>query len=463
MSEMNTVEKAQDQLMAFAIAWLARWSGQDPGALLKYWPGADGQALEPYRPLLGTFGAPTEPGSALLSIFSRVRDPFGGVEPTAHYWQPQELSLEHVPVPAQEATVSESTLAGWWKGFEQDAAALLERPASAGARFEMFTHLLHKWAWAVPCSYGEPGVSAYDEVRALSALVHASGCAEQPASEFLLVAGDIPGIQSFVYTITSKGAAKGLRGRSFFIQLLGDAVVRRLLAELSLPQTNVIYTAGGNFMLLAQSALTQVNGEAVEDKLARIQQEIDKALLSDFEGDLSICLAWADLRSDQLGSHGFADPVSRELKRLIADKKRQRFSTICEQQWNSLFGPRGEPGNRYCVICQRPLSRGEGVPMVDDVAPPQEEQARRCSVCDGFQKLAESLGRPGLLATGLRRPHTTGEAWQEALWQVGRTWFSFGSYTELAQLSENSLYTVNDTNFLKSDAQIVSLLSVAGR
>ncbi len=59
--------------------------------------------------------------------------------------------------------------------------------------------------------------------------MHASGCGPEPAPTFSLVGGDIPGIQRTIYTITSKGAAKGLRGRSAFIQLLGDAVVRRVL------------------------------------------------------------------------------------------------------------------------------------------------------------------------------------------------------------------------------------------
>ena len=251
LSEQNALEQAQDQLMASAIAWLAKWSGQDPGALLRHLDGAGGQALEPYRRLLGNRWPATPPGSALLSIFSRIRDPQRTTEPAPHYWQPQELSLDEVPAPGPEATVPGPVLEAWWQRFAWEAGEVLGRPAEAGARFEAFTHLLHKHAWAVPCSYGEPGVSLYDEFRALSALVHASGCADQPADRFLLVGGDIPGIQRTIYTITSKGAAKGLRGRSFFIQLLGDAVVRRILAELGLPETNVIYTAGGNFMLLA--------------------------------------------------------------------------------------------------------------------------------------------------------------------------------------------------------------------
>jgi CRISPR/Cas system-associated protein Cas10 (large subunit of type III CRISPR-Cas system) len=81
-----------------------------------------------------------------------------------------------------------------------------------GVFFEGFYHLYYKWTWAVPCAYGEPGVSLFEQWKAVAALVFAFGGAAEPDGEFTLVGGDIPGIQSFVYTITSKGAAKGLQG-----------------------------------------------------------------------------------------------------------------------------------------------------------------------------------------------------------------------------------------------------------
>jgi CRISPR-associated protein Cas10/Csm1 subtype III-A len=65
----------------------------------------------------------------------------------------------------------------------------------------------------------------------------------------LLVGGDISGIQKFIYTISSKGAARMLRGRSFYLQLLTEALLRYTLVELGLPYSNVIYSGGGHFYL----------------------------------------------------------------------------------------------------------------------------------------------------------------------------------------------------------------------
>ncbi len=50
--------------------------------------------------------------------------------------------------------------------------------------------------------------------------------------KYLVVGGDISGIQDFIYTITSKGALKYLRARSPFLELLVEEVVAEILERL---------------------------------------------------------------------------------------------------------------------------------------------------------------------------------------------------------------------------------------
>ncbi len=45
----------------------------------------------------------------------------------------------------------------------------------------------------------------------------------------LLVSGDFSGIQDTVYTISSKGALKSLRARSFMLELLTEHIVYEIL------------------------------------------------------------------------------------------------------------------------------------------------------------------------------------------------------------------------------------------
>ena len=115
---------------------------------------------------------------------------------------------------------------------------------------ERFFHLMRKYATTLPNTYGEPGVSLFEQWKMVAALVQISGETGKAPKRLGLVGGDIPGIQRTINTITSKGAAKAMRGRSAFVQLLGHALVEKLLDELGLGSANVVYDAGGNFVLL---------------------------------------------------------------------------------------------------------------------------------------------------------------------------------------------------------------------
>ncbi|MCX8093973.1 MAG: type III-A CRISPR-associated protein Cas10/Csm1 [Candidatus Goldbacteria bacterium] len=89
--------------------------------------------------------------------------------------------------------------------------------------------------------------------------------------KFLIISGDITGIQNFIFNINSmnpRGLSKELRGRSFFISLLGNLISLKILKELDLPYTNKIIDAGGKFMIIAP------NTEQTIKKLDKIYDEI---------------------------------------------------------------------------------------------------------------------------------------------------------------------------------------------
>ncbi len=73
----------------------------------------------------------------------------------------------------------------------------------------------------------------------------------------LLVWGDISGLQKFIYRLASEGAAKSLRARSFYVQLLSEALADAILLELGLPMTNMIYVGGGGFQMLVHTKAEQ--------------------------------------------------------------------------------------------------------------------------------------------------------------------------------------------------------------
>lgn len=82
-----------------------------------------------------------------------------------------------------------------------------------------------------------PDISLFDHLRITAAIgeglflyhqtkgdLESAKYKDAKSAKWKLVCGDFSGIQKFIYKITSKGAAKGLRGRSLYIQLLCDAV-----------------------------------------------------------------------------------------------------------------------------------------------------------------------------------------------------------------------------------------------
>jgi CRISPR-associated protein Csm1 len=443
----NDIQKAAKRLMAFAIQWLAEWSGQTPGSILDDFPGNAGAALQPYRALLQGNWTPPQPGDPLLSIFSRVQ-PEGKDTPPQRYWRPAALSLEPVePVEEAEArTVAPATL---WEGFAGELARLLQLSIDETLRFEAFTHLLHRWAWAVPCSYGEPGVSFCDEFRALSALVHASGCAEEPADKFLLVGGDVPGIQDFVYTITSKGAAKGLRGRSFFVQLLGDAVVRRLLADLGLPEANVIYAAGGNFMLLAPA------GAETKETTCRVRRQVNARLVEAIQGDTALVLETMPVDATDLFAPDRFKGVRNAFARQLAKAKGQPLRELADD-WETLFDPKGKGSEMSCVVCRIEIDEHNSKELeLTGEVPEGIESPRICYLCNSFADLARDIRHDDLWVTVTKQPDRLGTAkedkdgWADLLARMTGWQYTFGS---MSPKSTDHVLAINQPDFLNASA-----------
>jgi len=367
--------EVQEALLGWAVRALGRWAGIAPGD----WPAGlppdeEGAWLVNYGLLLSPAWCPDGKGDRLQSIFSLVR-PEGGEMVQPVFVEPRPLSLETL---LSDKGVEPAAL---WEGFVAEFGRL---PVGAN-RFETFTYLFHKYAWAVPCTYGEAGVSLYEEFKALAALVHASDGAEQPAEKFLLVGGDIPGIQDFVYTITSKGAAKGLRGRSFFLQLLGDAVVRRLVADLGLCSCNVVYAAGGNFMVLAPERMGTVK------MVQRVRCQVNALFLEAFQGETALVVESFPVGARDLFTPGQFQAAREALGKQIAEAKNRPLTDLITD-WEKVFQPRGKGSDLACAVCRVEVNEQTSKPLEETGEIPEgTEPPRICYLCDSFGRLAYDI------------------------------------------------------------------------
>ncbi len=273
---------------------------------------------------------------------------------------------------------------------------------------------LQRYAWCVPSAYyhSVPDVSLYDHLRMTAALAvcmaerspedihdlldmvsqkfHDEKFSDKRLEEplALLVGGDISGIQQFIYTISAKGAAKTLRGRSFYLQLLTEAALRFTLRKLGLPYVNVIYSGGGHFFLLAPLSAA--------DKLPEIQREITRVLLRHHGTSLYLALGFSKVPASGFASGEFPEYWSKMYQELAGQKQR-RYSELGDQMYVSVFAPPEFGGNpdQTCVVCGEDHRKTQ---KWDEL----ESQDRICSLCLSFSKqLGGKLPNTQFVALGL--------------------------------------------------------------
>ncbi len=349
----------------------------------------------------------TEQPRQLLSIFCRLQIKQQNEQGESRvlrcqnqaYWPLKPLALQRDTLfPGQALPDVAGAYGDLWAGFQTKAKQLCDVHSQEGqlaVYLESLLLLMQQYTWCVPSAYyrSQPDVSLYDHSRmtaALAAIVHAfdeeqldkllQSPETNPTEVALLVGGDISGVQDFIYTITSQGAASALRGRSFYLQLLTEVLARYVLRELGLPVCNLIYQGGGGFYLLARA----------EDhsNLQRIQRQISGRLWQHHRGDLYLALAGVPLAAADFFD-GRISGKWEELARALRNTKQHRFAEA-EKVLSDVFAPQEDGGNeeKQCAVCGR-----EHPGTVESKRPGEEEGVRKCPPCASYEELGKDLRR----------------------------------------------------------------------
>lgn len=225
-----------------------------------------------------------------------------------------------------------------WKDFTNEFR--LVQANTYRAFSETLLNLLHKYASCIPASTVDfPDVSLFDHLKTTAALslclfdVQKSG--ENPEDTFLLIGADFSGIQTYIYQIVSKYAGKNLKGRSFYLHILSDAIVRFLLKRLDLFQANVIYNSGGGFYILAP------NTSEVKKKLNESIEEIERKLFEAHGTSLFAAIDSIGISKDVLlhRNNKSLRKVWDELHSKQDIKKSQKFSRLIKNSYDTFFSP----------------------------------------------------------------------------------------------------------------------------
>lgn len=235
----------------------------------------------------------------------------------------------------------------------------------------LLTLILEKFGSCL--SFRESDVALVDMARATAA-VAAALVNNSEAENISLIAGDLSGIQKFIYTISSDGALKSLRARSFYLELVTEEIVHQLLEELELPRTSIIYTGGGNFYLLA------VANNKVEEKVKIIQDGFNNWLKNEFQSKVFLavqCISFCtnDIANKQLSCHW--NKVIHELNK----QKKRKF----DEQINDLLLVRDSFGDR-CRVCHR-----DDTTDLEQLNTEEDDSVLACPTCRKMFQLGSQL------------------------------------------------------------------------
>ncbi|PSB11573.1 type III-A CRISPR-associated protein Cas10/Csm1 [filamentous cyanobacterium CCP2] len=242
-------------------------------------------------------------------------------------------------------------------------------------------------------SLGEPDIALIDLARSTAAI--AAALAQQPPDEKLvLIAGDLMGVQNFIYTISSEGALKSLRARSFYLEITTEEIVYRLLEALDLPRTNIIYAGASKFYILA--AATESTQPVVQD----LQSRFNDWLLKQFQRKVFLAMAIgspfpvSDL-SPTAPLVNTTTPFAHHWGQLNETLSAQGFRKF-DRNLNEILEP--QPSHEPCQVCHRDDTI--------DLTPLKKDDPTSANACPVCRQMF-ALGGRLLNAKGLVRTQTS--------------------------------------------------------
>lgn len=243
--------------------------------------------------------------------------------------------------------------------------------------------------------------------------------------KFLLIGGDISGIQKFIYTIISKKAVKGLKGRSFHLEILSKILARYILEKLGLSIANLIYCAGGHFYILAPID--------AKEKIKEMRKDIANKLFGIYKGGLYIALDSIPISAMDFlikeGKTKFSKKWAFLIEKLYTRKKK-KFEEIIKEE---IFKP--IDAKDVCRICGFPIKNDKEVVTGED-------EIIKCKLCDGFENLTKEMKKKYMI---VKKVNGLEDGWKEPFSCFGYTieFSHFIPYDESIVM----VYKINDTNF----------------
>lgn len=225
--------------------------------------------------------------------------------------------------------------------------------------------LFEKYMWCVPDFTGssETDISLFNHLKDVAGFSHAMHKSDN-ARKLNLIIGDIPGIQDYIFNVTEKKAAKILRGRSIFVQVLARNFASKFLNTLGLTECSLVMLAGGKFYIVSQSS----------DDFVSLFQEcvkpIENYLSENFEYELGFASGyhefdWLDLRDGKVTFGEIIESANRDLlnrkmqpfaSRFYADGTARTEKFVIEKKLD--VSGNGDWNSVKCAVTGKPIRKG---------------------------------------------------------------------------------------------------------
>lgn len=284
----------------------------------------------------------------LISIFSRIDN-------NKEWYIPlKELTIENNSV----YPTSHKEMGGWnlqpdyndlWNKFINEFGEIKNHND-----FETVLALFKKYTSTIPSAayVDESDISLYDHSKTTVAIANCRYFFKESGGKgkevYKIINGDISGIQKFIYRISSpedaqSGMSKRLRGRSLYLTLLLEAIVAKLINDLGLDSSNILFCGGGRFIIIAP------NTDKTEEVINNLSDEINRFFIKKFNSELYLSLVSKNINGDDLENFG---NVISDLNGLLNNDKKHKFINNLED----VFKIEDEINyDKVCVVCGNKL------------------------------------------------------------------------------------------------------------
>ena len=288
----------------------------------------------------------------LTSIFSRIS--LDGEKHDEHYVPLVELDFSKSLHPQEEKIME-----GWnlvpnyqhlWAKFVNEFELLQNRD------FDSVLAVLKKYTSTVPSAayYSESDISLYDHLKTTVAIANCRYLYSKDEklnqtdeqNVYRIIYGDISGIQNFIYRVqtpenASSGMNKRLRGRSLYLTLLTEAIASKLIRDLNLDSSNILFCGGGRFTIIAP------NTQKTTNAINQINLKINKEFIDKFNAELFLNIVSVEACGEDLGKF---NEVLSKLALLLNENKKHKFINLLDDVFEIESSVRYE----LCPVCGNP-------------------------------------------------------------------------------------------------------------